>query len=182
MIRVKSCPERLCGWIGHLYRREHFVSTWIIDLWYGSPTSHTPTPFQMRWDSMLFIIGSGSTFVHNLVQAPAWYTVLLQPYIATQNCSIIVILYHTKRGRNELFFILASSKMTAENIYYKDNFGSGSGSDSRFQNNFDSTGSVAFPLYIYTAHWAASMASTACPMLISVSDRLMLIRGRRRLL
>ena len=39
----------------------------------------------------------------------------------------------TNRGRNELFFILASSKINAVNIYYKDKFGSGSGS----QNNFE---------------------------------------------
>ena len=36
---------------------------------------------------------------------------------------IIIVPY--KRVRNEFFFILASSKLTAENIYKKDNFGSG---------------------------------------------------------
>ena len=42
------------------------------------------------------------------------------------------------KDRNYLFFILASSKLTAENIYDKKNFGSG----SRSQNNFGSTGSA----------------------------------------
>ena len=37
-----------------------------------------------------------------------------------------------------LFFILASSKLTAENIYYRDNLGFG----SRSQNNFSSPGSA----------------------------------------
>ena len=32
----------------------------------------------------------------------------------------------TNKGRNELFFFLASSKLIAENIYYKDDFGLGS--------------------------------------------------------
>ena len=40
---------------------------------------------------------------------------------------------------NSASTILASSKLTAENIYYNDNFGSGS--VYRSQNNFGSTGS-----------------------------------------
>ena len=54
--------------------------------------------------------------------------------------TVLKQLYYN-RGRNWLFFVLASSKLTAENIYEAFIFGSDSGSGSRSPNNFGSTGS-----------------------------------------
>ena len=42
----------------------------------------------------LYIFGSGSTFV------PYFGSSSMQPYIATENCAITVVRYHSNGGRN----------------------------------------------------------------------------------
>ena len=56
------------------------------------------------------IFGSGSDFVHNFGSSYIYCHLKLF-------YSITVVLYYCNRGRNELSYVLASSKRTAENVY-----------------------------------------------------------------
>ena len=57
----------------------------------------------------LFIFGSGFDFGHNFGSS---YSHILLALI-----TVLKHYYYTNRGSNDLFFILASSKLTAENVF-----------------------------------------------------------------
>ena len=63
-------------------------------------------------ETKLFIFGSGSDFDHNFSSGSG----SSYSYILALK-TVLKHLYSTNRGRNYLFFILASSKLTAENVY-----------------------------------------------------------------
>ena len=50
---------------------------------------------------------------------PCLPNVTLSASVAEPKLFIYTILYYTNRGRNDLTFIVASSKLTAENVYLK---------------------------------------------------------------
>ena len=71
--------------------------------------NHIDTVVSSVAEPKLFIFCSGSDFGHNFGSgSSSSYSHIL---------ALLKHYYYTNRGSNDLFFIVASSKLTAENVY-----------------------------------------------------------------